>query len=151
MRALRPILFAVFLVATVAWIATAAGDKIDSKNLVTGAAAFGNAPSLKPGTYHKITANDLPQPFATESSSRMIWSRSHTSPLWNLGNRISPESIRLASSSILSTVGCGSLGTGAVGPDSDSLADASGVFCLPAITASALSSWPTLSFASLQR
>lgn len=67
MRALRPILLAC-LPVTAAWISAAAADKIDSKHLVTGPAAFGNAPSLKPGTYHKITAADLPAPFATESS-----------------------------------------------------------------------------------
>jgi len=67
MRTLGPILFAAFFMAA-GWIATAAGDKVDNENLVTGPAAFGNAPSLKPGTFHKITAADLPAPFASESS-----------------------------------------------------------------------------------
>ena len=55
--------------------AWAAGDKVNPGDVVTGKAAFGDAPQLKPGTYHKITANDLPAPFATESSrnnARMI-------------------------------------------------------------------------------
>jgi glucose/arabinose dehydrogenase len=50
------------------WLALAAGEKIDNKNLVTGPNAFGDAPQLKPGTFHKITAADLPEPFATSSS-----------------------------------------------------------------------------------
>jgi hypothetical protein len=36
---------------------------------------------------------------------------------WNFGSSISPVRIRLARPSIRSTLGCGSLGTGAVGPD----------------------------------
>ena len=47
----------------------AAGGKIDSKNLVTGQAAFTDAVSLKPGTFHRITANDLPKPYATKSAT----------------------------------------------------------------------------------
>ena len=53
----------------------AAESKIDTGNLVTGGGAFGNAPSLKPGTFHKISANDLPRPFDTKSannSARLI-------------------------------------------------------------------------------
>lgn len=57
-----------FLVVAAIWVAQAAGEKINPKDLVTGPEAFGNAPSLKPGTYHKITLEDLPKPFATESS-----------------------------------------------------------------------------------
>ena len=43
--------------------------KIDSKNLLTGQSAFADAISLKPGTFHRITANDLPKPFDTKSSA----------------------------------------------------------------------------------
>ena len=47
-------------VFTLAIVALQAADKIDTKNLVTGKAAFADAKDLKPGTYHKITAADLP-------------------------------------------------------------------------------------------
>jgi hypothetical protein len=47
----------------------------------------------------------------------MICGRSHTKLRWNFGSRMSPVRIRLARPSIRSTLGCGSLGTGAVGPD----------------------------------
>lgn len=60
---------AVFLLLAAAWMAFAAGPKIDDKSLVTGPAAFGNAPALQPGTFHKIAPRDLPEPFATDSSS----------------------------------------------------------------------------------
>jgi glucose/arabinose dehydrogenase len=43
--------------------------KINSKNLLTGQSAFADAVSLKPGTFHKITANDLPKPFDTKSTA----------------------------------------------------------------------------------
>jgi len=42
------------------------GDK--AVNLVTGQGAFVDAHDLKPGTFRKITANDLPKPYATESN-----------------------------------------------------------------------------------
>jgi glucose/arabinose dehydrogenase len=64
-----------FLLLATGWVALAAAGKIDEKSLVTGPAAFGNAPSLKPGTFHKITLADLPEPFATDSSrnnARMV-------------------------------------------------------------------------------
>ena len=54
-------------VFTLAIVALQAADKIDTKNLVTGKAAFAEAKDLKPGTYHKITAADLPKPFETPS------------------------------------------------------------------------------------
>jgi len=63
------------LVLGAAWMVRAASERFDSTNLLTGTAAFGNAPSLKPGTFHKITPADLPQPFATSSSqngARMV-------------------------------------------------------------------------------
>src|SRR5580658_7948687 len=42
------------------------GGKIAS--LITGKNAFVDAKDLKPGTFRKITADDLPKPFATESA-----------------------------------------------------------------------------------
>ena len=54
-------------VFALAIVALQAADKIDTKNLVTGKAAFADAKDLKPGTYHKITAADLPKPFETPS------------------------------------------------------------------------------------
>jgi glucose/arabinose dehydrogenase len=58
----------VFAGLGVAGLLYAAG-KIDNSNLLVGSGAFGDAPSLKPGTFHKITADALPQPFATKSST----------------------------------------------------------------------------------
>ena len=43
----------------------ASGVKIDPKNLHT----FGDAQTLTPGTYHKITAEALPKPYDTKSSA----------------------------------------------------------------------------------
>jgi glucose/arabinose dehydrogenase len=43
----------------------AEGDKVSG--LITGQGAFVDAKDLKPGTFRKITANDLPKPYATES------------------------------------------------------------------------------------
>jgi glucose/arabinose dehydrogenase len=51
------------------WIVAAESGKVDSKNLLTGQGAFADARSLKPGTFHRITADDLPKPFDTKSSS----------------------------------------------------------------------------------
>src|SRR5581483_6598335 len=51
------------------WVVHAAVEKIDRSHLLTGQAAFGNAYSLKPGTFHRITPADLPEPFATDSSN----------------------------------------------------------------------------------
>lgn len=45
--------------------AWAAALTIDPKDLAT----FADAQTLKPGTFHKITAQDLPKPFATKSSA----------------------------------------------------------------------------------
>jgi len=54
--------------ALVGLAAPGLAGKFDSQNLLTGRAAFGDAASLKPGTFRKITAADLPEPFATDSS-----------------------------------------------------------------------------------
>ncbi len=40
----------------------------DIANLITGKSAFVDAKDLKPGTFRKITAGDLPKPYATESN-----------------------------------------------------------------------------------
>jgi len=52
-----------------AWLALAAGEKIDAAHLLVGQSAFADFRSIKPGVFHKITPADLPQPFATRSSS----------------------------------------------------------------------------------
>jgi glucose/arabinose dehydrogenase len=44
------------------------GDSGKAVNLVTGRNAFIDAKDLKPGTFRKITASDLPQPYETESN-----------------------------------------------------------------------------------
>jgi glucose/arabinose dehydrogenase len=43
-------------------------DKIDTKNLLVGQAAFVDYRSMTPGTFRKITVADLPEPFATPSA-----------------------------------------------------------------------------------
>ena len=50
------------------WMLAAELGKVDSKSLLTGQSAFADAQSLKPGTFHKITSNDLPKPFDTRST-----------------------------------------------------------------------------------
>src|SRR5438876_1012296 len=54
------------LLLAAGWMIEAA-DKVDSKNLATGQAAFADARSSKPGQFHKLTPADLPKPFATTS------------------------------------------------------------------------------------
>jgi glucose/arabinose dehydrogenase len=44
------------------------GDGGAIANLITGKNAFVDAKDLKPGTFRKITANDLPKPFETDSN-----------------------------------------------------------------------------------
>jgi glucose/arabinose dehydrogenase len=56
------------LLSAAGWVLNAAGEKIDVKNLFTGSAAFIDGRALKPGAFRKITADALPQPFATSSS-----------------------------------------------------------------------------------
>ncbi len=65
----RWIVAAAVLGAPVLWMLGAEIGKIDSKNLLTGQNAFADARSLKPGTFHRITAADLPKPFDTRSSA----------------------------------------------------------------------------------
>jgi glucose/arabinose dehydrogenase len=62
--------FTVLFVAAGARIMSvhAQGSKVDAKNLLTGQAAFIDYRTMKPGVFRKITAADLPKPFATESS-----------------------------------------------------------------------------------
>jgi len=45
------------------------GDGAKIANLITGSKAFVDAKDLKPGMFRKITANDLPKPYATGSNS----------------------------------------------------------------------------------
>ncbi len=44
------------------------GDGGQIASLITGKSAFVDARDLKPGTFRKITADDLPKPFETESA-----------------------------------------------------------------------------------
>jgi glucose/arabinose dehydrogenase len=44
-----------------------ARSKPDEKNIVTGQAAFTSYATEKPGTYRKITVEDLPKPYATQA------------------------------------------------------------------------------------
>src|SRR5579863_1012741 len=44
------------------------GDASKITNLITGTNAFVDAQNVKPGTFRKITANDLPKPYATKSN-----------------------------------------------------------------------------------
>jgi glucose/arabinose dehydrogenase len=48
------------------WMVYAAAVKIDPKDLQT----FADAQSLTPGTFHKITADALPKPYATKSTAK---------------------------------------------------------------------------------
>lgn len=72
MNRLRWAMAAGCCVAAGAWMMLmsvhAQGQKVDSKNLLTGQAAFVDYRTLKPGTFRKITVADLPKPFATESA-----------------------------------------------------------------------------------
>jgi glucose/arabinose dehydrogenase len=60
---------AVIVLAAAGWMLAADAAKIDPKNLLTGQSAYADAVSLKPGTFHEITANDLPKPFDTKSTA----------------------------------------------------------------------------------
>src|SRR2546426_12211086 len=62
-------LSAALLAVSAGWIAIQAAEKVDAKNLRTGQAAFADAKTLTPGTFHKITPADLPAPYATKSST----------------------------------------------------------------------------------
>ncbi len=59
----------VALLVTAGSLVMRAAEKVDTKNLKTGQEAFADAKSLAPGTFHKITATDLPKPFATKSAT----------------------------------------------------------------------------------
>jgi glucose/arabinose dehydrogenase len=69
MTKIRWALCAAALALAAGWMLAADAAKIDNKNLLTGQSAFESAVSLKPGQFHKITANDLPKPFETRSSA----------------------------------------------------------------------------------
>ena len=47
------------------------GDGGAIANLITGKSAFVDAKDLRPGAFRKITANDLPKPYETESARNM--------------------------------------------------------------------------------
>ncbi|MCU1335163.1 MAG: L-sorbosone dehydrogenase [Bryobacterales bacterium] len=57
------------VLAAAGWMVIQAAEKVDAKSLRTGQAAFADAKSLTPGTFHKITPADLPKPFATKSAT----------------------------------------------------------------------------------
>jgi len=60
---------AAVLVAAAGWTVIQAAEKVDAKSLRTGEAAFADAKSLVPGTFHKITPADLPKPYASKSAT----------------------------------------------------------------------------------
>jgi glucose/arabinose dehydrogenase len=57
-----------FLLAA-GWVALQAADKIDPARVKTGPEAFFDAVDAQPGNARKITAKDLPAPFATKSAT----------------------------------------------------------------------------------
>ena len=56
------------IVFAAGWIVQAAQQKIDKSKLVAGSGAFIDYRAMKPGTFRKITAADLPKPYATDSA-----------------------------------------------------------------------------------
>jgi glucose/arabinose dehydrogenase len=69
MKTLHWMIILGLLIAAAGWIAGADAGKVDSKSVLTGQAAFADYRSIKPGEFHKITVDDIPQPFATKSSA----------------------------------------------------------------------------------
>lgn len=65
MNKLRWMIAAGAISVTAGSLLHAAGVKIDARDLQT----FADAQSLKPGTFHKITVDQLPAPFATKSAA----------------------------------------------------------------------------------
>lgn len=59
------------VVFAAAWIVETAQQKVDRNNLIVGSAAFIDYRAMKPGTFRKITAADLPKPYATGSARNM--------------------------------------------------------------------------------
>jgi glucose/arabinose dehydrogenase len=68
MRAKLILIGAGLVIAASALIVHAAQQKIDKNSLVAGPAAFIDFRAMKPGTFRKITAADLPKPYATDSA-----------------------------------------------------------------------------------
>jgi glucose/arabinose dehydrogenase len=68
MSVIRWIMAAVLCLLAGVWIVHAAADKVDRTRLLVGQAAFVDYRSMKAGTFRKITAADLPPPYATESA-----------------------------------------------------------------------------------
>jgi len=68
MNKVRYFAVAAFLLASAAWIIRAGSVKIDPKNVLVGQSAFVDYRDMKPGTFRKITAADLPEPYATPSA-----------------------------------------------------------------------------------
>jgi len=68
MRAKLILIGAGLVIAASALIVHAAQQKIDKNSLIAGPAAFIDFRAMKPGTFRKITAADLPKPYATDSA-----------------------------------------------------------------------------------
>jgi glucose/arabinose dehydrogenase len=56
------------IVFSAAWMVHAAQQKVDKNKLIGGQGAFIDYRAMKPGTFRKITAADLPRPYATDSA-----------------------------------------------------------------------------------
>ena len=69
MKKLHMMVSGLIVVLATVWMVSAAAQKIDVKQLLTGSAAFASYQSVKPGIFRKITAADLPAPLATPSST----------------------------------------------------------------------------------
>ena len=76
-------------------------------------------PVLAPQLLAALPEQDAPDwvARATESQQRPIWGRSQTKLRWNFGSRMSPSESGERGRRSGRPLGCGSLGTGAVGPD----------------------------------
>jgi len=71
-----------FAACSLLGVAVLVADDSDIKNIITGAAAFGDFKSEKPGTVRKITVADLPAPFATKGVSNGAKEVARTADNW---------------------------------------------------------------------
>lgn len=69
MKRMRSIIAVGLSVLAGIWMAHVAAQGTHTNTVLVGQAAFVDYRSMKPGTFRKITAADLPQPFATPSAS----------------------------------------------------------------------------------
>jgi glucose/arabinose dehydrogenase len=63
---------AILLASGVAVCFVLAAANVAPRNVLTGKKAFEDASKVQPGTFRKITASDLPQPYATSSASNTL-------------------------------------------------------------------------------